>query len=435
MSLGTVGKYVLLERLGEGGMGQVFRAAADGPAGFRRELAIKQMREPLVGDERLRELFLAEARTLAELRHRNVVQVFDFDVDAGRPYLVMELLRGVPLSSLIDGAPLPPEGVALVGAELADALAAVHSTGRVNGEGGLVHGDLSPSNVMACDDGAVKLLDFGLARRSHAEPLAGPRAGKLPYLAPELLAGASPDAKTDLYAVGVALHELLSGRRLFRDEAPQVLAQRITRGEVPPLPEHVPAALRDVVLHCLARDRGARIQSARQLAKALHALHPGFGASELARHVRAAQGGPGVHEPTGTVPRAAMQPKVGAPGEPRTASAVLSPAPAAPKKRRPVLAIAGALVALLLGGTVALWPKTPQPEPQPPPASPPAMPPPVVEATPEPAPPAVEPTTTPEPPKPAPAIAKKRRPPKKRPEPKPVQDRLAPGFIADPGAR
>jgi tRNA A-37 threonylcarbamoyl transferase component Bud32 len=366
MSLGKLGKYSLLERLGEGGMGEVYRAATEGPSGFRRELAIKQMRQSLSTDERLKELFLAEARALAELRHRNIVQVFEFDVAQGRPYLVMELLHGVSLSQFLK-APLPIEGVCFVGAELADALSAVHKSGRANGQGGMVHGDLSPSNVMACEDGAVKLLDFGLATHEQSNQTSGPRAGKLPYLAPELLAGAPLDALTDVYAVGVTLYELICGARLFPSGSPQEIASKIARADYPKLaavrPE-IPDEVREQIERCLSRERSDRPQSASQLAKALHRCHARFGAAELARFVRQAQGGPSIHEPTGTLPRREID-QVIARGElathgPQTASALpeklgvpSAPLPAlVPERRWPILL---AMIGLLaLGAAVPL---------------------------------------------------------------------------------
>ncbi len=428
MSLGTVGKYTLLERLGEGGMGEVYRAATEGHSGFRRELAIKQMRRRLTGDVRLTELFLAEARSLAELRHRNIVQVFEFDVANGRPYLVMELLHGVSLAPFIKRVPLPVEGVCFVGAELSDALAAVHKTGRAGGQGGMVHGDLSPSNVMACVDGAVKLLDFGLATHEQAAGGTGPQAGKLPYLAPEVLAGSRCDALTDVYAVGVTLYELLMGERLFASSLPpEEVAARIARADYTKLRADLPAEVRAVVERCLSRERAHR-PSAAQLAKALHGCQAAFGATELARFVRQAQGGPSALEPTGTVSRAAV---VAVHGEgPLTASAL--PLAAMPRVRRSGLRWGLGLVAVMAFVAIAISLRP----------SPPA----VVVAVPVEAPP-IEPARLEAPPplpvvplpEPAPIVAKKKRRatvPAKAPKAvkaaPPPPDRLAPGFIADP---
>ena len=418
MSLGMLGKYTLLERLGEGGMGEVFRAASEGHSGFRRELAIKQLRAMLSGDLHHKELFLAEARSLAELRHRNIVQVFEFDIADGRPYLVMELLHGVSLAPFITQARLPVEGVCFVGAELADALAAVHKTGRASGQGGMVHGDLSPSNVMACVDGAVKLLDFGLATHELAPRGVGPKAGKLPYLAPELLAGNDCDALTDVYAVGVTLYELLTGARLF--PGAEGVAARIARADYLPLgsvrPE-LPAEVRALVERCLSRERSDR-PSAAHLAKALHKCHVGFGASELARFVRQAQGGASALEPTGTVPQV-VQVSVPTVDGPPTASAT---ALAGSRFRwwpiAVAVAVAGMAVAVLAGSSLRSSQK-------------------VVVAAPMLATPAAPVVTEPAAPDPVVAppepVRAAKRPPKKKVSKAPAPDRLAPGFIAEPG--
>ncbi len=439
MSLGTLGKYTLLDRLGEGGMGEVYRAASEGHSGFRRELAIKQMRQLLTGDARLTELFLAEARSLAELRHRNIVQVFEFDVANGRPYLVMELLHGVNLAPFIAAVRLPVEGVCFVGAELADALAAVHKTGRAGGQGGMVHGDLSPSNVMACVDGAVKLLDFGLATHEQADAATGPQAGKLPYLAPELLAGARCDALTDVYAVGVTLYELLMGARLFaRGLEPRELSARIARADYPPLRAELPERVRAVVGRCLSRERAVR-PNASQLAKILHGCHPRFGATELARFVRQAQGGPSALEPTGTVTRDALAAAVPADG-PLTASALPLATPERPELPSTAKLMEGrlgprgwqaglAMAAVLAVAVIGFSLRSSRV------ASPPAAPPPVVRVEPpasapveaapvEAPPPVVEPAPAP------PKGGKRKRVAAKALKLPP--DRLAPGFIAEP---
>ena len=458
MSATKLGKYTLVSPLGAGGMGEVFLAAVDGPHGFRREVAIKVMRT--AGKTAQREaLFLSEARTLAELRHRNIVQVFDFDVHEGQPYLVMELLHGASLAALIDGAPLGPAGVAYVGAELAEALAAVHAVGRGEGQGALVHGDLSPSNVLACSDGALKLLDFGLARRERQDTGAGERAGKLPYLAPELFAGAEPDALTDLYAVGVTLHELLTGERLFRDGDPSAVMQLVTRGLTRPLVEQVPSApkgLSQIIERCLSRDRGARPQSARALARELRAFHEGFGPAELARVVKRTSGAPGAFEPSTMMGSATARPAPSS-GEPFTRSQL--DAPSAPRKRATSrLAFAAGAAAVLIGATVAwLLPRgeeaaiavtaeTPLPPAGASPASPPAPEPEAAVVPPAASPAPVGTTAAVEPPAaPGPRPAKPphlpSRPVRKttRPlAPKPVAqepvapDRLSPGFLAEP---
>jgi hypothetical protein len=286
VSSAQVGKYQLLERLGAGGMGEVYRARLVGMGGFSRELAVKLIREEFSVRPQFLEMFFREGRALAALNHRGVVQVFELDVADRRAYLAMELLRGPNLDQLAfkHARPLPWQAVAYIGAEMARALAAAHGLRSAELPNGLLHGDLSPSNVVACSDGAVKLLDFGLAKPSGHEPSG--LHGKLPYLPPESLGKERLDHRVDLYSMAVVLYELLTGQRLFRGENDMQTLDRVLTQEAPPPSRwvsEVPAALEMALLKALSKDRDKRQASCTELATELETvLGNGFRASDLA---------------------------------------------------------------------------------------------------------------------------------------------------------
>ena len=257
------GRYRLLRRLGEGGMG-VVHEALDTTLG--RRVAIKTIREA-GGDAIARERFLREARAAAALSHPNACQLHEIGEHDGQPFLVMELLDGEPLSTRLLGGPLPPDEAATVMLAVLSALQALHARG-------LVHRDLKPSNVFLTPNG-VKLLDFGLARpastdatATHADLTApGTLTGTPRYMAPEQLTGDPVTPRTDVYAAGVLFYELLTGHTPFA--APSIIGQlqSMLRDEPPPLgPSPDIAAFDAVVRRALQRDPQARYASAKEMA-------------------------------------------------------------------------------------------------------------------------------------------------------------------------
>ncbi|MGD8897569.1 MAG: protein kinase, partial [Acidobacteriota bacterium] len=274
-----LGPYEVMEPLGAGGMGEVFRAR-DPRLG--REVAIKLVAtEEDPSPDRLRR-FETEARAAAALSHPNVVTVHDVGIHEGRPYLVLELLEGETLrETLRSGVPALRQAVAWA-LDVARGLGAAH-------ERGIVHRDLKPENVFLTTDGRVKVLDFGLAKLH--EPLVSDEAdresptatrdtspgvvlGTIGYMSPEQVKGETPDARTDVFALGTVLYEMVTGRRAFGGStAPEVLAS-ILRDEPPALESLVhgiPASLETVVRRCLGKHRSERFSSARELAGALEA--------------------------------------------------------------------------------------------------------------------------------------------------------------------
>jgi len=280
------GKYQLVERLGRGGMAEVWKARINGPAGFQRTLVVKRILPHLVEDDQFVKMFVAEARLSARLNHANIVQVFELgDVD-GEYFLAMEYVRGRDLVSvmraqILRGAPDPGLGAYVV-RETCRALAYAHALSDDNGAPlRLIHRDVSPSNVMIAFDGAVKLLDFGIAKAlsdtGDNKTQTGTLKGKFGYMSPEQVEGRPIDHRADLFACGVMLHETLTGRRLFKGGSDLQTIAMVREAKVEP-PSHfnplVPPELDVICLRALARDVADRYPSCDEMAAALdHVLH------------------------------------------------------------------------------------------------------------------------------------------------------------------
>jgi TolB-like protein/tRNA A-37 threonylcarbamoyl transferase component Bud32/Tfp pilus assembly protein PilF len=251
----TIGRYRILDRLGAGGMGVVYRAY---DSRLRREVALKMLPSGSLADENTRKRFRREALLLSRLNHPNIAVVHDFDSDGSTDFLVMELIAGKSLDQLIPEGGLPEAEVAGLGIQLAHGLAAAHAEG-------IVHRDLKPANVRVLPDGRLKILDFGIGRwlrpqadTTSAELLTETDAlsGTVPYMAPELFQGRPADAKSDLYAAGAVLYEMATGRRLFPAAQGMELIHAILNGAVRKPRELRPElseSLERVILRCIAR--------------------------------------------------------------------------------------------------------------------------------------------------------------------------------------
>ena len=214
--------YRLLEQIGAGGMGVVYRAR---DKHLDRDVAVKVLPTGVLADDSARQRFRREALALSKLNHPHIATIHDFDTQDGLDFLVMELVAGTPLDERIRQGPLPEAEVCALGAQIAEALEAAH-------EQGIVHRDLKPSNVALTAKGQVKVLDFGLARLLRpAEGIDLTRSltetdvtvGTVPYMAPEQLLGRKADARADLYALGVVLYELATGRSPYREKVATAL--------------------------------------------------------------------------------------------------------------------------------------------------------------------------------------------------------------------
>lgn len=258
-------KYVLHERLGEGGMGEIFRAAYCPEGGFVKAVALKRLPAKLSADPRFVELLKAEARTGAMLSHPNIVQVLDCGRFRGNFILVMELVDGVALSALLrEQRGLELSVVTFIASELAEGLDYLHSRRGPDGkELGLVHRDVNAPNVLVSRIGEVKLTDFGVAHATRCAAVDG-FAGKLDYAAPEQLAGHPLDARVDLFGLGLTMWELLAGRRAYEVEKPLPRASSLRAG--------IPPELEALVMQLIEPRADLRPSSAAEVRARLEAL-------------------------------------------------------------------------------------------------------------------------------------------------------------------
>ena len=273
------GRYVLLDRIGEGGMAEVFRAIMPGAEGFKRTFVIKRILASLGQSAKFVDMFVREARIGAMLNHPNIVQVYDFGSVDGHYFLAMEYLRGRDVLEIIRRArdmkqPFSIPVAAYVAHEVAACLGYAHGlTGPEGRSLDIIHRDVSPSNVMCLREGGVKLLDFGIASalsEAQVENTAqGTFKGKLAYMAPERLRNEPLDGRCDLYSLGVVLWEMLTCRRLFRGASEAETFKNVLEMPIPPpskqRPE-VPPSLDAIVLRALARDRDKRYESGQAFA-------------------------------------------------------------------------------------------------------------------------------------------------------------------------
>jgi len=259
----TLGRYRVLSILGRGGMSTAYLAAALGPAGFRKVVVLKVLREDLAEDPGFAGMFLDEARLSAQLSHPNVVSTFEVGRDAGLSFIAMEYLEGQPLARVLkrlrDGGMRLPTSLSVhVATRVLDALAYAHSVTDLDGRPlGVVHRDVSPENVFLTYDGRVQLMDFGVAQAttSLTETRAGAFKGKIAYMPPEQARGLAVDRRADLFATGALLWEMLTGRRLWHGRTDPVIAAELLAGRIPnALAEcpDLPAELAPVLRRALA---------------------------------------------------------------------------------------------------------------------------------------------------------------------------------------
>jgi serine/threonine protein kinase/tetratricopeptide (TPR) repeat protein len=272
-----LGHYRIAEKIGAGGMGEVYRARDEHLA---RDVAIKVLPPGTLTDASARKHFHKEALILSQLNHPNVATIHDFDTQQGVDFLVMEYIPGITLSEKVAAGPLPEKEVLRLGVQLAEGLAAAH-------ERGVVHRDLKPGNLRITSDGRLKILDFGLAKlwrpvtaSAATESLSETQAmaGTLPYMAPEQLLGGEVDARTDIHAAGSVLYEMATGQRPFgKLEHAQLIAAILRQAPPPPgqLNPQVSPELERIIGKCLEKEPENRYQSAKELAIDLRRLQTG----------------------------------------------------------------------------------------------------------------------------------------------------------------
>lgn len=276
------GRYELIEQAGEGGMAIVWRGAVHGAAGFSRAVAVKRIKPEFRAIKNYTAMFIEEARVGAELAHPNIVQVFDFVIEAdGSYYLIMEWVQGLDLGSFVRtyarmGAPTPWALIVAACVGALRGLAAAHERrGPDDSPAPVIHRDVSPHNILLAVNGIAKLTDFGLARaRDRVMSLTAPGTvkGKVAFLSPEITRGQPATEQSDLFSMGSVLWEALVGRRLFAGPGDLDVFRKIRNGEVQPLgPQRsdLPAPLVAAVERALAVEPQDRFPSARAMANAL----------------------------------------------------------------------------------------------------------------------------------------------------------------------
>jgi serine/threonine protein kinase len=264
-----MGSYELVSPLGAGGMGEVWRAFD--PA-LKRQVAIKVVPSQYARDPERLWRFEQEARAAGKLNHPNILTVYAIGEEGGSPYLVTELLEGATLRQRLASGALPEKKALEYAMQVAKGLAAAHSKG-------IVHRDLKPENIFVTDDGQVKILDFGLAKLVQPEPdqtktESGTVMGSPGYMSPEQVRAQRVDHRSDIFALGTVLYEMLTGRRAFWGDSSVETMNAILKQDPPPL-GHVSPLVEQIVRHCLEKGPDERFQSARDLEFQLHlALHP-----------------------------------------------------------------------------------------------------------------------------------------------------------------
>ncbi|HYM61005.1 MAG TPA: LpqB family beta-propeller domain-containing protein [Thermoanaerobaculia bacterium] len=373
-----LGPYQIVSIIGEGGMGQVYRAR-DSRLG--REVAIKVLTGITINDpDRLRR-FEQEARAAGMLNHPNLLTIFDVGNSEGTAYIVSELLEGMTLRDRLEKGPLPPRRAVDAASQIAQGLAAAH-------EKGIVHRDLKPENIFLTRDGRAKILDFGIAKLNPKTAGEGPTLqmattepgmvmGTVGYMSPEQVRGEAVDARSDIFAFGAIVYEMLTGVRAFKRNSSIETLSAILREEPPDILEthpNVPASLERLVRRCLEKDRELRIQSARDLAFNLETLANVSSPSTLSGVALPTGGAPSLSDPmharTGSHLSTASQPAalhtgqsptrrqpvaVPTPGSAPRARTAVHPAYKPPRRLSPILLALFYVVSVAGAGFAGYW--------------------------------------------------------------------------------
>ncbi|MBI5532617.1 MAG: serine/threonine protein kinase [Deltaproteobacteria bacterium] len=281
-----LGRYELLMPVAQGGMAAVWAARLQGTRGFQKVVAIKTILPTLSDDPRFEQMFLDEAGLASQIRHSNVAQVLDLGEDQGLLYQVMEWIEGPPLSQLVRDSPggrgLPRPIAAKIMIGVCEGLHAAHEmrddTGRLVG---LVHRDVSPQNILVSIDGVPKVVDFGVAKAtslSSARTATGTFKGKPAYMAPEQILGGEVDRKADVFALGVVLYLITTGKHPFRGDTEMATLHRMVDPKPPPRPseivERYPTGLEFVVMKAISKQQNERYLTAADMARALQQAVP-----------------------------------------------------------------------------------------------------------------------------------------------------------------
>jgi serine/threonine-protein kinase len=273
-------RYQVIERIDVGGMAEVFKANSTSLQGYQKLVAIKRVLPELTQNERFVRMFLDEAKVSLHLNHTNIVQVFDLGIADGTYFIVMEYVDGSNLKKIIQllgqrKQRVSVEQAVYIGLQVCKGLAHAHAKRDQNANHlGIVHRDISPPNVLVSRDGEVKITDFGLAKAKNQAEVTDPGVvkGKFGYLSPEAATGDKVDARTDIFAVGILVWEMLVGRRLFLGKTDYETLKQVQKAQIPSVAQFgvkVPAQLEQILARSLTREPGRRFQSAQDMGAAL----------------------------------------------------------------------------------------------------------------------------------------------------------------------
>ncbi len=279
----SLGKFKILRQLAVGGMAELYLAQASGLEGFQKQIVLKRVLPHLAADDAIVGMFLQEARLAATLHHPNIVQVYEMGIAAGSYFFTMEYVPGIDVRTVFritstTGESIPFEFIIAIGAAAAAGLHHAHEQRTSDGRPlGIVHRDVSPSNLIVSVNGVVKVIDFGIAQAQigHAETRTGSTKGKITYMSPEQCKGATLDRRSDIFSLGIVLHELTSGQRLFATGSDYDTMTKIVSNETPllsSLRDDCPAEFAQIVARCLERDPAKRFTSAELLQLALEGM-------------------------------------------------------------------------------------------------------------------------------------------------------------------
>ncbi|MBI4535283.1 MAG: protein kinase, partial [Ignavibacteriae bacterium] len=260
-----ISQYLILEKLGGGGMGVVYKAE---DTKLKRTVALKFLSDDLISEKEARERFLLEAQAASKLDHPNICTVYEInDAGDGHMFIAMSFCEGESLRERIRTGPLPLQEAVGIALQIAQGLACAHNTG-------VVHRDVKPANIMMTPQGIVKIVDFGLAKLIGMSRLTqvGATAGTIAYMSPEQCRGESLDQRTDVWAVGVVLYEMLAGQHPFKGDYDQVIIYSILNSEVVSITEQkedIPPEVEQIIRKCLQKDPAKRYANATELAEDL----------------------------------------------------------------------------------------------------------------------------------------------------------------------
>ena len=274
----TLGPYEVTAKIGQGGMGEVYRAR---DTKLDRDVALKVLPQAFTDDPDRLARFEREAKVLASLNHSNIGGIHGLEESEGQKALVLELVEGPTLADRIKQGPIPVDEALPIAKQIAEALEAAH-------EAGVIHCDLKPANIKVREDGTVKVLDFGLAKQVLADALpeattethasmtqVGAVLGTLPYMAPEQFRGQRADARSNIWDLGLVLYEMVAGERPFKGRTSVEVSSTILHQPPAPLPRRVPASRRAVIRRCLAKEPRERYQRAGEVRAALEEIQAG----------------------------------------------------------------------------------------------------------------------------------------------------------------